>query len=696
MTRSVALALTLAAAALAAIAVGTTRVVRSAQRELVASVERELVARVADAERLLEEDLNAVVDHLHYAAEISRYDFELQDRDDMTRDLQALVALGRHYRAATLFDGAGRRVVSVTNPRNDAVPAEDAAEVAAHAARARGLPEGTVQISPALRSDPSGWECVFAAPVGKEAVLALTVDTESLFARLRATGFARTGQLLVISSQGAPTVASSAGLLEAARRPNPPPSLTALIARMQAGARGTVRLDGADAEAIGLPHAEARAAFASIEVRDAQHWSVALVASTADVQAQQRGVIGKLLAGAAAAGVCVVIIAAFLVRAARRQAELRARLAEADRLAKILESMPAGVIVISDKGRVTSVNRQVRERLPAGVDIVGRPVAEALPDATEGARAKLRALVDEALRAGQVRSLPTARLALYGGGEGQYSLHAVPLEPRFPEARVVLVIEDLSDLRALESQLLRAERLSTVGVLAAGIAHEIGTPLGVVRSRAEYARGKLGADHPQARGLEVIVAEVDRVSRTIRQLLDFARVRPAQAHPVVVAEVAERVRELFHLEAERRRVTLAVDCAAAVQPVMADPDELQQVLINLVMNALDAGARNEVRIEARPDNKTAGGVEWPRVRITVRDDGAGIAPEHLNLVFDPFFTTKKRGQGTGLGLAVAAQIVRNHGGEIEIDSTLGVGTTVTLLWPAARAPGIGQTGDEAA
>jgi two-component system sensor histidine kinase HydH len=299
-------------------------------------------------------------------------------------------------------------------------------------------------------------------------------------------------------------------------------------------------------------------------------------------------------------------------------------------------------------------------------------------------------LIDVARAEGRVRSLHGERAALFGE-EGQYSLHAVPLEPRFPEACVVLVIEDLSDLRALQSQLLRAERLSTVGVLAAGIAHEIGTPLGVVRSRAEYTRNKIGAEHPQARGLEVIVAEVDRVSRTIRQLLDFARVRPAQARPIIVAEITERVRELLHLEAERRKSRLVVDCDAELHPVLADPDELQQVLINLVMNALDAGAK-EVRIEARPDD----GPEGPRVKIIVRDDGGGIAAEHLNLVFDPFFTTKKRGQGTGLGLAVASQIVRNHGGEIELASTPGRGTTVTLLWPAARARTMGHTGDEAA
>jgi signal transduction histidine kinase len=643
---------------------------------------------VADAERLLEEDLNVVVDHLHYGAEISRHDYERIDHDDMTRDLEALIALGRHYRAAALFDGAGRRLAAVKNPRSDArVPIDDE-EFAAQAARARGLPPGTVEISAALKSDPSGWERVFSAPVGKDAVLALSVDTESLFARLRATGFARTGQILVVSSQGTPTPASSAGLLAAARRASPPPSLVALMRHMQAGEHGIFRLDGEDAASMGLPKAEARAAYASIEVRDAQHWSVALVASTAEVQALQRTVLGKLLAGAGAAALCVVVIAAFLVRAARRQAELRARLAEADRLARILESMPAGVIVVGEDGRVTSVNQQIRERLPAEADIVGKPVGDTFP---EPARARIAGLVDEAQRSGQERSLLAARLALWGATEGQYSLYAVPLEPRFPEARVVLVIEDLSELRALESQLLRAERLSTVGVLAAGIAHEIGTPLGVVRSRAEYTRAKLGTDHPQARGLEVIVEEVDRVSRTIRQLLDFARVRPAQARTVVVAEIAQRVRELLHLEAERRRVTLVVECAPDLHPVMADPDELQQVLINLTMNALDAGPQ-KVRLEAVADD----GPDGPRVRIRVHDDGAGIAPEHLNLVFDPFFTTKKRGQGTGLGLAVASQIVRNHGGEIEIDSAPRRGTTVTLLWPAARTRGIGHTGDEAA
>src|SRR5262249_2368594 len=148
------------------------------------------------------------------------------------------------------------------------------------------------------------------------------------------------------------------------------------------------------------------------------------------------------------------------------------------------------------------------------------------PAAAPQVVARLRGLVDAALSEGRVQSQHGQHLALFGK-EGQYSLHAVPLEPRTPEARVLLVVEDLSEVRALESRLLRAEKLATVGVLAAGIAHEIGTPLGVVRGRAEYLLGKLPGDSPHGGGVRVIMEQIDRVTRTIRQLLDFARVKPA-------------------------------------------------------------------------------------------------------------------------------------------------------------------------
>jgi signal transduction histidine kinase len=251
---------------------------------------------------------------------------------------------------------------------------------------------------------------------------------------------------------------------------------------------------------------------------------------------------------------------------------------------------------------------------------------------------------------------------------------------------MLLVIEDVSEVRALTSQLLRAEKLATVGVLAAGIAHEIGTPLGVVRGRAEYLLGKLGEGHAQAPAIRVMVDQIDVVSRTIRQLLDFSRVKPGLVQPVDVAPVARAVAELLRFEAERRKVAVDVDVPEGLPPALADADQLQQVLVNLVMNACDAckpGGR--VHLEARRAEQ-AGPGDLAALRIAITDDGCGIAPEHREQVFDPFFTTKKRGQGTGLGLTIAAQIVRNHGGQIELESEPSRGTRVTLAWPAARRP----------
>jgi signal transduction histidine kinase len=178
--------------------------------------------------------------------------------------------------------------------------------------------------------------------------------------------------------------------------------------------------------------------------------------------------------------------------------------------------------------------------------------------------------------------------------------------------------------------------------------------------------------------MRVIIDEIDRVTRTIRQLLDFSRFKPALVRSCAVDPAVRAVVELLRFEADRRKVTLTVSIPGPVPPVAADPDQLQQVLVNLTMNACDAAdAGGHVEIGAV--------VEGARARLEVVDDGCGIPPEHRHQVFDPFFTTKKRGQGTGLGLAVTAQIVRNHGGEIELASEIGAGTRVTVHWPLAAS-----------
>jgi signal transduction histidine kinase len=228
----------------------------------------------------------------------------------------------------------------------------------------------------------------------------------------------------------------------------------------------------------------------------------------------------------------------------------------------------------------------------------------------------------------------------------------------------------------LENQLVRADRLITVGVMATEIAHEVGTPLAVVRGRAEQIIRGLGSG-PAVENLGVIIKHVDQISTTLRQLLDFSRRSPLDKRSVDLALVVERTRELLQLKIEARNLQLEIALSEELPMITADPDQLQQVLVNLLLNACDASVMGgSVHLSARraPNDM---------VLIQVLDHGCGISPEDLELVFDPFFTTKPRGEGTGLGLSITAGIVRNHAGQIDLASLPGDGTTVKVLWPAS-------------
>lgn len=233
-------------------------------------------------------------------------------------------------------------------------------------------------------------------------------------------------------------------------------------------------------------------------------------------------------------------------------------------------------------------------------------------------------------------------------------------------------------LRSLEGQLIRAEKLATTGVLAAGIAHEVGTPLGIIRARAELLLDDL-ASTDERRALDSIIQQIDHISSTIRQVLDFSRSQAVELTRVAPEPALRAVLELL----DHRFKIHHLDVRAVVEPdipdIAADPNQLQQVLINLILNACDASPVGGAIVISATLSADASNVLWE-----VRDQGAGIAQEHLLAVFDPFFTTKKRGEGTGLGLPVATSIIRNHGGEITLASHPGEGTTVTFRWPVAR------------
>jgi signal transduction histidine kinase len=239
-------------------------------------------------------------------------------------------------------------------------------------------------------------------------------------------------------------------------------------------------------------------------------------------------------------------------------------------------------------------------------------------------------------------------------------------------------------LRVLEGQLIRAEKLATTGVLAAGIAHEVGTPLGIIRARAELLHDDVLSESGR-RAVGTIIGQIDQISSTIREVLDFSREQAVELRSVSPEHALGTVTNLLEHRFMQQKIRAHVDVEAGLPDVAADPNQLQQVLVNLVMNACDALPEGgEIWLTARRDDGGAC-VAWE-----LRDNGSGIAAENLLAVFDPFFTTKKRGEGTGLGLPVAASIVRNHGGELSLASALGQGTIVSIRWPVAKGEAFAQ------
>jgi two-component system NtrC family sensor kinase len=232
----------------------------------------------------------------------------------------------------------------------------------------------------------------------------------------------------------------------------------------------------------------------------------------------------------------------------------------------------------------------------------------------------------------------------------------------------------------LERQLRQAETLAVAGKLASGLAHEVGTPLNIVSGRAEFILQSLPPADARRPDLEVIITQIDRISGIIRSLLDMVRPQKPEVQPTALPPVLDRLLPLLSPTARRRGVALVASVPPDLPPVLADPNQIQQVLINLLLNALEAtpvGGRVSVGAERAAQDGRLG------VRLRVADTGPGIAAEHLPRVFEPFFTTKPPGQGTGLGLAISRDIVRGHGGEIRVESAPGQGTTFTVWLPEA-------------
>lgn len=251
------------------------------------------------------------------------------------------------------------------------------------------------------------------------------------------------------------------------------------------------------------------------------------------------------------------------------------------------------------------------------------------------------------------------------------------------------LVQEQHERLTLERSLRQSDKLASVGQLAAGLAHEIGTPLNIIGGRAEFLLRRPRGREEIADNLQTIRSQIDRIAGIVRQLLEFSRRREPAFRRVELAPLIEKVIGLLeHKIAEKNvRVDLRID--APLPSIPADADQLQQVFLNLLLNSLHAlqpGGRIQISAgmaAGKDKNATDDGKE-PRLCVNFQDNGAGIAAEHIGQVFDPFFTTKDIGEGTGLGLSVSYGIVKDHGGEIRVESSPGQFTRFTILLPIER------------
>ncbi|MDL1889010.1 PAS domain S-box protein [Nitrospirales bacterium NOB] len=236
---------------------------------------------------------------------------------------------------------------------------------------------------------------------------------------------------------------------------------------------------------------------------------------------------------------------------------------------------------------------------------------------------------------------------------------------------------DITALDLMQTRLSRAERLATLGQVAAGIAHEIRNPLVGIGSTTMLLLDDTEPQDPRRPDLEVILQETKRLDRIVNQIIDYARPREIVALPFDMAQLVQEVIKVLDEPLSSRKVTAKVAAPSAPYPIQADRDQLKQVLLNVIQNAIEAtppGGTISLALGLQTRRTEAG------IEVTVTDRGQGISPAHLPHVFEPFFTSGKP-RGTGLGLAICRNILDAHGGDLALESDLGVGTTVRVWCP---------------
>jgi two-component system NtrC family sensor kinase len=374
--------------------------------------------------------------------------------------------------------------------------------------------------------------------------------------------------------------------------------------------------------------------------------------------------------------------AAPAVEAARVMLEVRQHAAQVESLKalqeRILESSGVGLLLIDAEARIRAWNRRLEE-------IYGLPRAEAMGK-----------FLREVFPLHSIRRIERELAAVGPGVEARIYRHALvnrsgerivvnlalsPLAAEGGDGSRVVTFDDITERVTLEEQVLQQERLASLGLLAAGVAHEVNTPLTGISGYAQLLLDDMAPDDPRRETLEKIEIQTRRVSKIANSLLNLAQPERSAFEDLTLNDAVQEVLRLFEPQIRDKSIVLEVGLESELPEVRGHRGKLQQVLLNLLSNARDAvegGGRIAVRTIHRDG----------RVVLEVVDDGVGIAESDLQRIFDPFFTTKGRGKGTGLGLSISYGIVREHDGAMHVESVPGQFTRFWVELPvlsSARA-----------
>ena len=370
------------------------------------------------------------------------------------------------------------------------------------------------------------------------------------------------------------------------------------------------------------------------------------------------------------------------IQNARLYASLEQKASQYERLKdfneNIVESISVGVLAVDLEDRIESWNSQmeVMYSMPRS-QVLEQKLSEVFP----------AAFMEEFYRVRQnpgIHNLYKFRLHTPSGETRVANVAIAPLVTRkFSVIGRLIIVDDITERLELESQLSQAEKMSSIGLLAAGVAHEVNTPLAVISSYTQMLLKHVSGDEKMMSLLDRITRQTFRASEIVNNLLNFSRTSGSEFGDVDVNKTISETLALLEHQFKVSHIKVEAGLHDDLPPIHGNAGKLQQVFLNLFLNAKDAMGVNGGTLRVQ----TANG---PGVQVSISDTGAGIAPEHINKIYDPFFTTKnspKEGQarGTGLGLSVTYGIIQEHAGKIRVSSRAGEGTTFHIEFPLIKA-----------